>query len=260
MSKSAIIIPARMKSSRYPNKPMCMIKGMSMIERVWRIAKAVQSADEVRIATDDPGLFEFVQSFGAQAIMTSPTCQTGSDRVAEALQHLPEVDIVFNLQGDAVLTPPHIIEAVLKTMLNDANIAIATPAVRQTGQNLEEYVKRKKQGIAGGTAVVFDKNHNALYFSNSLIPFSRSGTYQDVPVFRHIGLYGYRKAALLNYQTLPQTPLEKIEQLEQLRALENGIPIKIVEVDYAGRSHGSVDHPEDVQIVEAIIEREGELV
>jgi len=258
--KSAIIIPARMKSSRYPNKPLCMIKGVTMIERVWRIAKAVKSADEVLIATDDPGLFEFVQTFGAQAVMTSPQCQTGSDRVAEALSHLADVDIVFNLQGDAVLTPPQIIEAVLRAMQADPAIQIATPAVQQTGANLEAYVARKKQGIAGGTAVVFDKNHNALYFSNSLIPFSRSGKYDDVPVFRHIGLYGYRKAALYTYQKLEQTPLEKIEQLEQLRALENGIPVKIVEVDYAGRSHGSVDHPEDVAIVEAIIEREGELV
>lgn len=248
-----IVIPARMASTRFPKKPMALIAGMSMLERVWRIAQAVPEAKQVLIATDDPVLKVFAEEFGANVIMTSPDCLTGTDRVAEVAREMGEEGIYFSLQGDAPITPPWVIGEVLKAMIDDPNVQIATPAVRLEGKVLEEFAETKKRGSSTGTSVVFDKNRNALYFSKSLIPFRG-------PVYRHIGLYGYRADVLQKLNELPEGPFEKAEMLEQLRALENGIDIRVVEVDYRGRTHGSVDRPEDIAFVEKIIAEEGELL
>lgn len=253
-----IVIPARMASTRFPNKPMAQIAGKTMIERVWAIGKAVSSASDVIIATDDPGLFDFARRFGARACMTSPDCPTGTDRVAEVVAKFPDHSIFFSLQGDAVLTPPWAIEEVLRVMLNEPSVQIATPAVRLQGEALAHFVKAKQRGSSSGTTVVFDCHNNALYFSKALIPYVREPLNQTI--FRHIGLYAYRAKTLRLLRTLPEGLLEKCEKLEQLRALENGIPIRVVEVDYRGRTHGSVDVPEDVGLVESIIAKEGELV
>lgn len=255
MEKAVIVIPARMASTRFPNKPLARISGKTMIERVWEIGIAANIA-EVIIATDDQRLKEFATGFGAKVLMTSPECLTGTDRVAEAATKLPGA-IFFSLQGDAVLTPPWIIRDVLEAMLKDFSIQMATPAVKLEGRALQDFIETKKQGSSTGTSVVFDKDKNALYFSKALIPFSRTHL---SAVYRHIGLYAYRKETLLRLQSLPEGPLEKAEKLEQLRALENGIPIKVVEVNYQGRTHGSVDRPEDVAVVEKIISSEGELL
>ncbi|MFO1258937.1 MAG: 3-deoxy-manno-octulosonate cytidylyltransferase [Gammaproteobacteria bacterium] len=260
VSKAAIIIPARMASSRYPNKPFAKIKGHTMIERVWRIAKAVPTATAVWIATDCLELAGFVKQFGAEVIMTPSNCATGTDRVAEACKLLPDsYDVIFSLQGDAVLTPPWVINDVLDAMLKDRNIKMATPAVLLKEKALENYIEHKKSGSSTGTTVTFDKHQNALYFSKALIPFARTVD-ENYTVYRHIGLYAYRPDTLNQLLELPMSQFEKIEQLEQLRALENNIPIKVVIVDYQGRTHGSVDRPEDVAIVEHIIQTEGELV
>ncbi len=256
----AIIIPARMASTRYPKKPMALISGRTMIERVWSIAKAVDCRQNVFIATDDPSLKQFAESFGADVLMTSPECITGTDRVAEASLSLPEQDLFFSLQGDAVLTPPWVIEEVLRAMLSDPSIQMATPAVRLTGKALADFAESKKGGSSSGTTVVFDKKWDALYFSKTLLPYHRDPFNQERPVYRHIGLYAYRKKTLQLLSRLSEGPLEKSEKLEQLRALENGIPIRVVPVDYKGRTHGSVDRPEDVAYVESIIAREGELL
>lgn len=259
MKESAVIvIPARMASTRFPNKPMAIIRKKTMIERVWKIGCAVKGADQVLIATDDENLKRFAESFGANVLMTSAACITGTDRVAEAarLQHQKHT-IFFSLQGDAVLTPPWVIEAVLAEMLADPSIQMATPAVRLTGKALLDFVAMKKTGSTSGTTVVFDKNKNALYFSKMLIPYYRDET---TPVYQHIGLYAYRGETLQRLGDLPEGILEKPEKLEQLRALENGIPIRVIPVDYRGRTHGSVDRPEDVWFVEEAIEREGELL
>ncbi|MDE3046623.1 MAG: 3-deoxy-manno-octulosonate cytidylyltransferase [Verrucomicrobiota bacterium] len=253
-----IVIPARMASSRFPSKPLAPIRGRTMIERVWRIAKAVPQASQVVIATDDLHLKTFAESFGAQVLMTSPTCPTGTDRVAEAarLLNLPDA-IFFSLQGDAVLTPPWVINDVLEIMLANPTIQMATPITLLTGPALTHFISTKKAGSSTGTTVTFDKNYNALYFSKALIPYSRTN---NPTVYRHIGLYAYRYPTLQQLSSLPEGPFEKAEQLEQLRALENGIPIRVVPVDYRGRTHGSVDRPEDVAIVESIIDHEGELL
>jgi 3-deoxy-manno-octulosonate cytidylyltransferase (CMP-KDO synthetase) len=261
MSDSAvIIIPARMASSRFPNKPLVPIAGKTMIERVWRIGKAAGLSAEVVIATDDERLRQFARELGAQVLMTSPYCLTGTDRVAEASLHLNQHTIFFSLQGDAVLTPPWVIEAVLRAMLTDPSIEMATPAVRLKGQALTDFVASKKGGSSSGTTVTFNKKGDALYFSKALIPYDRNETNPDRPIYRHIGLYGYRAKTLQQLSQLPEGPFEKSEKLEQLRALENGIPTRVVEVDYRGRTHGSVDRPEDVAFIESIIAKEGELL
>lgn len=252
-----IIIPARMASTRFPDKPLAFIKGKTMIERVFAIGKASKLAKDVVIATDDERLRDFATNFGARVVMTSSNCLTGTDRVAEAMDHFPEHTIFFSLQGDAVLTPPWVIDQVLIEMQNDPEVEIATPAVRLHGEALKDFVESKRLGSSSGTAVVFDHSRNALYFSKSLIPYSRDG---NAPIYRHIGLYGYRKEALKKLSKIPEGAIERAEKLEQLRALENGMRIRVVEVDYALRTHGSVDRPEDISVVESIIEKEGELL
>jgi 3-deoxy-manno-octulosonate cytidylyltransferase (CMP-KDO synthetase) len=262
MTESAIIvIPARMASSRFPNKPLALIKGKTMIERVWRIGKAASCAREVLIATDDERLKVFAEGFGASVVMTSPSCLTGTDRVAE-VSFSPDMKhtIFFSLQGDAVLTPPWVIEEILQAMLADPTIQMATPAVELTGQALIDFVATKKRGSSSGTTVTFNHKGDALYFSKALIPYHRDENSPNRKVYRHIGLYGYRTPILQQLSQLPEGPFEKSEQLEQLRALENGIPIRVIPVDYRGRTHGSVDRPEDIAIVEALIEQQQELV
>lgn len=259
---SVIIIPARMGSSRFPNKPLCAIKGLSMIERVWRIAQKSTLSSMTYITTDSPELKIFCEQFGAKVILTGD-CATGTDRVAQAAHILKNdlninFDVVFNLQGDAVLTPPWIIDEVLMKMSSEKT-KMATPAVLISEQDFSAFVQTKKQGSSSGTCVVFDKNQQALYFSKNLIPHSRTND-QYYPIYRHIGLYAYRWETLNQLVNLPQSPLEKIEHLEQLRALENNIPIAVVTVDYQNRTHGSVDNPEDVQKVEKIIAEQGELI
>lgn len=262
MSKALIVIPARMASTRYPGKPKALIAGKTMIERVWRIAKAVPSADRVIIATDDDGLKSFCEGFGAEVAMTSPDCLTGTDRVAEVAAKLPEYDVVFNLQGDAVLTPPHVIEALLKTMKEEPEAPMATPIVHLKGETLEAFLEKKRTGSTTGTTVVFDLKGYAMYFSKLVIPNVRDKKDFDgePPIYRHIGLYAYRPDVLATFASLPEGRFERAERLEYLRLLENGIRIRCVEVDMQGRTMASVDNFEDIAVVEDLIAKEGELL
>ncbi len=230
-----------------------------MLERTWLVAKQVK-ADAVLITTDDSRIEKAAREFGAQVVRTRSDCPNGTVRVFEALEQLSEEpEFVLNLQGDAVLTPPHVLQELLDTMAASPEIQIATPATRLSFEKFDDICKQKALGIVGGTLVVFDKNNNALYFSKSPIPFVRTRN-EDTPLYRHIGLYAYRYNTLAKYLSLPTGPLEKAEGLEQLRALENGIPIRVVLVDYQGRTHWSVDSPEDLEKVVQIIQQEGELV
>lgn len=258
---TAIVIPARYGSSRFPGKPLAPIRGRSMLQRVWRIARAVQGVDSVVVATDDERIAEHARGFGADVAMTSPDCRNGTERVAEAVRALrPQPDAAINLQGDAVLTPPWVVQALADALRDDAEAAIVTPAVHCSWAQYDAIVAAKRDHPASGTLVTFDRRGYALYFSKSVIPYLRTRASERPPVYRHIGLYGYRRAALDRLVTLPATPLEEAEQLEQLRALEHGLPIRVVEVDYRNRTHWSVDSPADIAQVEAIIDREGELV
>jgi 3-deoxy-manno-octulosonate cytidylyltransferase (CMP-KDO synthetase) len=256
---AAIVIPARYASSRFPGKPLHRVAGTPMLERVWRIAKSVPQAARVLIATDDERILKSALAMDAEAVMTSPDCANGTERVHDAVRRAAITeDIVLNLQGDALLTPPWVLEAMIDEMILDPLPDIVTPAVRLAGAALDEFLEQKKGTPASGTTVVFGRSRNALYFSKAVLPYRRETGHADV--YRHIGLYGYRNAALARYVQLAPTPLEQTEGLEQLRALENGMAIRIAIVDYRGRTHWSIDAPADVTIAERIIAREGELL
>ncbi len=248
---------------------MALVRGRSVLFRAWSLAKSVRSVAEVYISTDDETIRDHAIGFGAKVLLTQSECRNGSERVFAALQEieasggtLPEA--VLNLQADAVLTPPWVIQAIVDTLIQDNQVEIATPATVLSWENYRSFAAAKANGNASGTLVVFDQKKDALYFSKGMIPCLRtvdSARYSSQsPVYRHIGLYGYRYAALKKYIQLEPTPLELTEGLEQLRLLENGIPVRIVLVDYRGRTHDSIDHPEDISRVEEIIQNEGELV
>lgn len=254
------VIPARYGSTRFPGKPLATIAGRPMIERVWRHTAAADAVDRVVVATDDERIAEAVEAFGGEAVMTPETCRNGTERALAALDVLGgDAEIVINVQGDAVLTPPWVIGSVPVAMKAEPDIPMATPAVRMPPETEAKFRAAKAAGEVGGTTVVFDKAMNALYFSKAVIPFQRNPD-AGTPTWQHIGLYGYRADTLRRLVALEPSPLETAESLEQLRALENGIPIRVVAVDYRGRSAWSVDAPSDVHEVEAIIAREGELV
>ncbi len=257
----AIVIPARYASRRFPGKPLVRIKGHAMLYRTWAIAKAVEKVVEVYVATEDERVADYAASFGAKAIMTSKDCANGTERVREAmgtLERPPEA--VVNLQGDGVLIPPWVVQALVDAFYADPAVRMVTPAVRCTWRQYEEIRAAKESSPTSGTLVTFDKNLNALYFSKAIIPYMRTTDTDPPPVYRHVGIYGYRLDVLEELASLAPTPLEVAEQLEQLRALEHGIPIKVVVVDYRGRTHWSVDAPDDVAIVERLNDRQGELV
>lgn len=254
---AVIVIPARFASTRLPKKPLHKIAGHMLIERVWKIASAVQGVDDVYVATDHPEIFDAVTAFGGKAVMTPEECRNGTERAIAAMTALNiSPDIIVNLQGDAPVIPPWVVQAMIDGMKADPKAGLCTPAVRLKGAALEKFLEEKKTTPTSGTSVVMDKNGYAMYFSKAVIPYPRG----EAEVFRHLGLYAYRYDVLKQMTQLPESKLEKIEKLEQLRALENGIKIRVVEVDYKGRSHASVDAPEDVTRVEAIIAAEGELV
>ena len=254
------VIPARWGSSRFPGKPLeAMVAGVPLLQRVWALAKAAPGIAEVLVATDEPRIAGFVEALGGQAVMTDPACRNGTERMHQALERAglggrPAV----NVQGDAVLTPPWVIGALAEALAEDS-AELVTPAVRLTPEAYERLREQKRAGQVGGTTVTFDRQGRALYFSKQIIPFLRD-VETSLPVFRHIGLYGFRPAALARYVALEPGPLERAEGLEQLRALENGMTVTVVEVDYRGRTHWSIDSPEDVVVAERLVAEEGELL
>ncbi len=260
MSKpTCIIIPARYASKRLPGKPInAVITGQSLIERVWNLANKVQGIEGVYVATDDERIVRHVESFGGKALMTASELPSGTDRTHAALQLLPEsIAAVVNLQGDAPLTPPWVIQALVDEISRPGGPPIATPAVELSESQLEDFAASKLSSPSSGTTVVVSVSGRALYFSKQILPFSRDRRHS--PVLRHIGMYAYGREALARLVAIPPTPLEETEGLEQLRALESNIDIKVVKVDYRGRTHHSIDHPNDIAIAEDIIAREGEL-
>lgn len=192
--------------------------------------------------------------------MVKAACANGTERIYRAIQQASlHPDVIINLQGDALLTPPWVIQALLETMKRDAMIQCATLATKMSAAHGQWMQHAKETGAVGGTTVVFNLRGDALYFSKAMIPFRRDH-HVDPLLYRHIGLYGYRYATLEQYVQLPATPLEQAEGLEQLRILEHGIPMRVVTVDYRGRTHWAIDHQNDIAMVEQIIAREGELL
>lgn len=261
----ALIIPSRYGSTRLKGKPLRLIAGRTLIHRVWSLASAVKGVNSIYVATDDKRIADHVASFGGLATMTPESCENGTERVFAAAKSLsPVPSHVLNLQGDAVLTPPWVLERVVEEMACQPELEMVTAAVRMDWRSYQKALGDMASGQASGTTVAFDRYGNALYFTKGVIPFVRRdspsfGT-DMAPVYQHVGIYGYRFETLRRYVTLQPGPLERTEKLEQLRALENGIPLRIVEVDYRGRTHGSIDIEDDICRAEDVISSEGELL
>jgi len=234
--KVVAIIPARYGSTRFPGKPLVDILGKSMTQRVYEGVSQSRLIEEVIVATDDERILNNVRSFGGKAVMTSRTHQTGTDRVAEVARKL-KAEIIVNVQGDEPLIQGRIIDKAIQPLLKDASLTMSTLMTPLADLNewLDPNVGK----------VVVDQKGFALYFSRSPIPFPQGVNLKGVltnlgqrevirlrGVFRQIGLYVYRRNFLLRFSRMKQTPLEKFEKLEQLRALENGYRIKVPIVDY----------------------------
>ena len=263
--KTLIVIPARYASSRYPGKPLVGLKGasgktQSLIERTWHAAQSVVGVDRVVVATDDSRIADASHAFGAEVVMTPSDCQNGTERCADALTEIDgDFDIVVNLQGDAPLTPPWFVEDLIAGLKNDQHADIATPVLRCDSEALNGLLLDRHEGRVGGTTAVFDSLNRALYFSKEVIPFTaqKYSDENETPVFHHVGVYAYRKAALLAYTDWPSGPLEKLEGLEQLRFLENGRPVLCVQVDARGRKFWELNNPEDVARLERMMAEMG---
>lgn len=245
-----IIIPARYASTRFPGKPLSLIRGQdgvarTLIEQTWRAGMAVAGVDAVYVATDDDRIAEVCASFGASVVMTSQECRNGTERCAEALGKIAErPDIVINLQGDAPLTPTWFLTDLLEAMKQNTQFEAATPVLKCNAETLERLLQDRRQGRVGGTTVVFDGMNRALYFSKEVLPFG-SGR-----CFHHVGVYAYRPTALAAYLDWPEGNLERSEGLEQLRFLENGANMLCVEVHAKGREFWEVNNPEDIPLIE----------
>lgn len=249
-TKISAVIPARYGSSRFEGKPLADILGKPMIQYVYEGVRESKLIDEVIVATDDQRIMEAVNSFGGKAVMTSPTHFTGTDRVAEVAKKLKS-EVVVNVQGDEPLIKGNIIDKAIRPLLSDDTLQLSTLMTR-----IEEVRDWLNPHIV---KVVVDQKNFALYFSRSPIPFPRDlqigrlesnpfGTNRPLPkrVFKHIGVYVFRRKFLLLFSKMKPTPLEKLEKLEQLRALENDYRIKVSLVDYEPIC---VDTPEDLQKV-----------
>jgi len=219
-----------------------------------------KSASRVVVATDDDRIADAARGFGAEVVMTSSECRNGTERCAEALANLGEAyDIVVNLQGDAPLTPPWFVEALVEGLAAAPEMGVATPVLRTEGAALNGFLEDRRAGRVGGTTAVFDRAGRALYFSKEVIPYlpRAFGAEEMTPVFHHVGVYAYRPAALAAYVGWEPGPLETLEGLEQLRFLENGVPVLCVEVEARGRAFWELNNPEDVPRIEAMLSRMG---
>ncbi len=259
-----VIIPARYASSRYPGKPLVELRGASgirrsLIERTWRAAQDVPGVDAVWIATDDDRIAKAAQGFGAQVVMTSADCANGTERCADAVKRLGIAPgIVINLQGDAPLTPPWYLEAMIAA-IRSGRAPVATPVLRCTPEIHARFLDDRAAGLVGGTTAVLGHEGRAVYFSKEVLPFTGNRYDRDavVPVFHHVGVYAYTAAALAEYLALPACDLERLEGLEQLRFVYYGIEIACVEVEARGREFWELNNPGDVARIEAILAAEG---
>ncbi len=236
--KIGAIIPARYESSRFRGKPLAQIAGISMIERVYRQVAKVEKFDEIIVATDSNLIVEEVQSFNGNVVMTSPGCSSGTERVWEVLKE-NNFDSAINIQGDEPLISEELISEIYDR-LEKGRDPVVTAAY--FNKSIEDF------NSVNVVKSVFDSDGNALYFSRSPIPSQQISGFDGF--YHHIGIYGYTRDALSSFFNLPLSKMEKMERLEQLRFLENGINIFVIKTDY--RSIG-VDVPEDIYKIEKIL-------
>lgn len=240
MKKIVAVIPARYQSSRFPGKPLAMIAGKTMIRRVYERVSQATGMDTVIVATDDERIYDEVQRFQGNVVMTG-ACSCGTERVYEAVKGCT-CDIVINVQGDEPLIKSEMIEELIAAFADDG-VVMATLCKEITSD-----ADIKNPNIV---KAVRDKNENALYFSRYPIPYNRDQQ-KNVKYFKHIGIYGYKKDFLKEYIQMKKTPLEMTENLEQLRVLENGYKIRVKETIYDSIG---VDTPEDILKIEKELKR-----
>jgi 3-deoxy-manno-octulosonate cytidylyltransferase (CMP-KDO synthetase) len=258
----AIVIPTRYASTRFPAKALAQIRGKdgtsrTLVEWCHEAARGVQRLTKIYVATDDERIADAVSSFGGEALMTPVSCANGTERIAACLDRLPETELFINLQGDALLTPPAYVEALIAHMEAHPEAQVGTVAVRSTGETYRHLAEDAAQGRVGGTTVVLDSAGNALYFSKRILPFLPAGVEPDDarPVLLHLGLYAYRRDALRHYGQSDTTMLETVEGLEQLRFLVHGIPVSVLVLPPPESPIVEVNNPSDVPIVEEILSR-----
>ena len=218
--KIACIIPSRYASTRLPGKPLRMIAGQTLIHRVYNRAILAKSPDIVVVATDHRDIAEEVESFGGRVVMTAVNHPTGTDRLAEVAEQLADYDIIVNVQGDEPFIDPDVIDRLAKMLTEHESLDMVTAAAP---------LKKEEYQDASAVKVVVNQKGEALYFSRALIPYPREDF--AMPPLKHIGVYAYRRSFLLTYAKMEQTPLEKTESLEQLRALETGHKIGVIRIE-----------------------------
>jgi 3-deoxy-manno-octulosonate cytidylyltransferase (CMP-KDO synthetase) len=245
------VIPARFGAQRFPGKPLALIAGKSLVQRVYEQAAKAKRLDKVVVATEDTRILEAVEKFGGDAMLTSAECATGTDRVTEVARAF-DSELVLNIQGDEPLIRPEMIDQLVEGMQSDGSCVMGTLARKiESAQVLEN---------PNVVKVVVAQNGNALYFSRCAIPYVRDAKADDAlewlrlaKFYKHLGIYGFQREFLLKFVQLPQTQLETTEKLEQLRALENGFAIKVFITPFDSIG---VDRPEDVELVEEILRKE----
>lgn len=235
MKKTVVVIPTRYYSTRFLGKPLAFIAGKSMIQRVWEQVQQAINIDRVIVATDDERIYSAVKQFQGEAVMTG-VCNCGTERVYKAIHNYP-CEIIINVQGDEPLVKPEMIEELIAVFTDDS-VVMATLC--------KEITKEEDIRNPNIVKVVRDKNDDALYFSRYPIPYNRDER-NDVKYYKHIGIYGYKKDFLKEYVQTPKTILETMENLEQLRVLENGYKIRVKETQYDSIG---VDTPEDILKIE----------
>ena len=243
--KVVCIIPARYDSTRFPGKPLADLCGKPMIQHVYERALKANTVSYVAVATDDARILEAVQRFGGHAIMTSTMHKSGTDRIAEAVSKLDlnDSDIIVNIQGDQPLFEPSQIDEVVKPLLNDPTIPMSTL--------IYKIVRKEEIPHPNAVKVVFDKDHFAIYLSRVTIPYVRDKG-SKASYYKHHGIYAYRRAFLETFTRLPEGVLEKLEALEQLRAMEHGYKIKVVETLY---DSVEIDTPQELKRVRGLIKK-----
>ena len=240
--RAAIIIPARFASTRFPGKPLHLLAGKPMVQHVWERCRESTRADRLIIATDDDRIRDVARGFGAEVVMTRADHPSGTDRIIEVMDAHPDLDAALNVQGDEPLISPALMDRLLDAMAADAGLDMVTAAVP-----VNDAVRMADPNVV---KVVAAADGTALYFSRSPIPYNRAAGGPDTRFLWHKGIYGYRREFLLRYKNWAPSRLELLEQLEQLRALENGARIRVLETDDISPG---VDTPEQAAEVERIL-------
>jgi 3-deoxy-manno-octulosonate cytidylyltransferase (CMP-KDO synthetase) len=241
------VIPARYGSTRFPGKPLADLLGKPLLQHVWEGARQSRLLSRVIIATDDERIYEVAQSFGGEVVMTGGEHPSGTDRVAEVVREM-DVDVVVNVQGDEPLIEGRVVDDLVSAFEADETLEMATLVNRVPldAANNDPHTAK----------VVTDRDGFALYFSRWPIPFVMNTPLspEGAECLQHVGMYGFRKGFLMHFTSLDPTPLEQIEGLEQLRALEHGFRVKVIETDH---SPANVDTPDDLERVRAILKNRG---